>query len=438
METCGSVRQEVRHHGPHFGTKSLPLDKWHAGGYPPDFTFCERQEEGSMSTMEKFTLADNLLARCAERAAQYDRQNVFFQEDFDELKKAGYLLMAVPRELGGHGMTLAEVGRATRRLAYHAPATALGLNMHHYWVGNAADLWRQGDRSLEWMLKEAAAGEVFAAGHAETGNDLPLLMSTTKAERVDGGYRFTGRKGFGSLTPVWTRLGLHGMDWSDPKAPKIVHAFMTRDAKGYGIKETWDVLGMRATRSDDTILEGAFVPDKYIARVVPAGAAGIDAFVLAIFAWALLGFASVYYGLAQRVRDLTLGSLKEKKSLGVSRSMAYHPEVQHGVAQMVMELEAMGPMLERTTEDWSQGVQHPDWPIKLIATKYRVVEGAWRIADLALDLSGGFGMFKRSELERLFRDARAGRFHPANSALSHEFVAKVALGISPDEMPRWG
>ena len=72
---------------------------------------------------------------------------------------------------------------------------------------------------------------------------------------MDGGYRFTGRKSFGSLTPVWTRLGMHGMDASDPAAPKIVHAFMPRDTKGYTIKETWDVLGMRATRSDDTVLE---------------------------------------------------------------------------------------------------------------------------------------------------------------------------------------
>ena len=109
-------------------------------------------------------------------------------------------------------------------------------------------------------------GEVFAAGHAEAGNDLPVLLSTTKAERVDGGYRFTGRKSFGSLAPVWTQLGLHGMDASDPKAPKIVHGFLSRDAKGYRIEPTWDVLGMRATKSDDTILEGAFVPDSRMPR----------------------------------------------------------------------------------------------------------------------------------------------------------------------------
>jgi alkylation response protein AidB-like acyl-CoA dehydrogenase len=41
-------------------------------------------------------------------------------------------------------------------------------------------------------------------------------------------------------------------------------------------------------------------------------------------------------------------------------------------------------------------------------------------------------------LERLFRDARLGRIHPANSFLTHEFVAKTALGINPDEQPRWG
>ena len=132
--------------------------------------------------------------------------------------------------------------------------------------------------SLEWLLREAAAGEIFAAGHAESGNDLPVLLSTSKAERVDGGYRFTGRKHFGSLTPVWTRFGLHGMDTSDPTQPKVVHAFMPRDTAGYTIKETWDVLGMRATRSDDTVLDNVFVPDRYIARVVPAGAAGIDSF----------------------------------------------------------------------------------------------------------------------------------------------------------------
>ena len=391
-----------------------------------------------MVTATESILDQELLDACRERAPMYDRENRFFQEDFEALNAAGYLLMAVPTELGGLGMNLAQVARETRRLAEYAPATALGLNMHNYWVGLVADNWRAGDKSNEWLLREAAAGEIFAAGHAEHGNDIPVMLSSTKAEKVPGGYKFTGRKSFGSLTPVWTRLGVHGMDTSDPAAPKVVHGFLPRDGQGFSIKETWDVLGMRATRSDDTVLEGAFVPDKYVARVVPAGAAGVDPFVLGIFAWALLNFGNVYYGLATRVKNIIVDYLKTKTSVAMTRPMTYHAEVQHGIAEIVLELESIGPHLEAIARDWSEGVQHPDWPVKIVAAKYHAVEGAFRVVDRCLDLSGGFGMFKKSELERLFRDCRAGRFHPANSALTHELAAKLTLGINPDESPRWG
>jgi alkylation response protein AidB-like acyl-CoA dehydrogenase len=384
-------------------------------------------------------LSDALLEGCRKRAAGYDRDNKFCQEDFDELRAAGYLKMTIPKEFGGLGYSLHQAHQETRRLATYAPATALCVNMHHYWVGTAADSWRMGDKSVGFILEDAGKGEVFAAGHAEPGNETSIVMSATKAEKVPGGYKYTGRKAFGSLTPVWTRLGLHGLDTSDPKNPKVVHGFLPRNTPGITIKETWDVMGMRATRSDDTILEGAFVPDKYIARVVPAGLAGADYFVLSIFAWALGGFSNVYYGLAQRMIELTVEHVKSKGSLGLTRTMAYHPEVQHGVAEMVMTLEAMGAQADALTRDWSNAVDYGmAWPIKIISTKYNVVQGAWKIADLALEVSGGFGMFKKSEMERLFRDARAGRFHPANSSLSHELIGKMALGVNPDDPQRWG
>jgi hypothetical protein len=55
-----------------------------------------------------------------------------------------------------------------------------------------------------------------------------------------------------------------------------------------------------------------------------------------------------------------------------------------------------------------------------------------------MDMSGGAGMFKRNELERLYRDVRCGGFHPANAALTHEIVGKTTLGVGLDEQPRWG
>lgn len=306
-----------------------------------------------MSTMSP-VLSDAIIARCGERAATYDRENRFFTDDFKELQSAGFLKLAVPETFGGRGMSLAQVCREQRRLAYRAPATALATNMHLYWTGVAADLRKAGDSSLEWMLREAAAGEVFAAGHGEAGNDLPLFLSTARAERADGGYRFWGHKIFGSLTPVWTRLGLHAMDSSDPTAPKIIHAFLPRDAKNYSIKETWDTLGMRATRSDDTLLDGAFVPDRYIARVLPAGTA--DPFVLAIFGWAEPTFANIYLGLAERARDIAAASVKKRTSLALTRSMAYHPEVQRCFSEMQLALEAASAQVDRVAEEWSAKV----------------------------------------------------------------------------------
>src|SRR5262249_21662798 len=180
------------------------------------------------------------------------------------------------------------------------------------------------------------------------------------------------------------------------------------------------------------------IPDKYIVRVVPAGAAGADNFVIGFFTWALVNFANIYYGLGLRVRDLVVDLVKSKSSIALTRSMAYHPEIQHGIAEIVMDLETIGPHVDAMAQIWTEGKAGPDWFLKLVALKHRTVEKVFGIADRALDLSGGFGMFKKSELERLFRDARAGKFHPANSALTHEFVSKTFLGINPDESPRWG
>ncbi len=385
-------------------------------------------------------LSDAVLARCHERAPIYDRENRFFSEDFDELRQAGYLLMAVPKEFGGRGFKLDEVCRQQRRLAYHTAATALATNMHLYWTGVAADLYRAGDTSLQWLLEEAGRGEIFAAAHGEAGNDLPVLYSSARAQRVDGGYRFTGHKIFGSLSPVWTRLGFHGMDLDDPTGPKVVHAFLSRDAEGYRIKKTWDTLGMRATQSDDTILDAAFVPDSRIVRVLKPDFAGADLFVLAIFAWVEPTFGSIYLGLAERACDLAIAGAKKKTSVaGLGRTMAYHPEIQHAVAEMTLELDGAIPHVEQIAADWSNGVDHGGlWPAKLVSAKYHCVESAKRVVDIAMEVSGGGGLFKTNELERLYRDVRAGGIHPANAALVHEIVGKTALGVLGVEGPRWG
>lgn len=356
------------------------------------------------------------------------------------MREAKYLLAAVPKEFGGLGLTLAEICQEQRRLARRSAPTALATNMHLTATGIAADLWRKGDKSQVWVLEEAAKGAVFAYGYSESGNDLEVLYAAGRAERVDGGYRFFGHKHFGSLTPVWTRLIIYGLDSSDPNNPKIVHGVMARDAAGYRIVETWDTLGMRATASHDTVLEGAFVPDQRIIRMTKPGFSGADDFIVTIFGRFEPAVANIYIGLAERALDLAIERVKTKRSVAqMTRSMAYHPGVQQAIADIVIELEGLIAHADRIAEDWTNGVDHGGmWPAKLVATKYHCVEGAFRVVDRAMDVSGGRGMFKGDELERIYRDARCGRFHPANAMTVHEVVGKSALGVLGEPGPRWG
>jgi len=383
-------------------------------------------------------LTEDMLARFDQRAPEYDRENRFFDEDFAELRESGYLSCALPTEYGGAGLGLHGYTKLASRLAYVAPATALALNMHIYWTGLAADLLKMGDESCRFILEKAAEGAVFAAIHGEAGNDMPLLLSTSTAERVEGGWSISGHKIFGSLSPVWTYAGFHAMDASDPAGPRIVHGFMPRDTPGLQIVDTWDTLGMRATQSQDTVLDKAFCPDELCPLVCPAGFAGAGPFQVGIFAWALTGFAAVYHGAARRAFDITLAKMPTRTSIALTHSMAHHPEVQHHVAKMRMAYDAADALLDRTAADWEAGVQHEDWPVRLVATRQVVINAAYDIVDRALDLSGGSGAFRANRLEQLFRDIRMGRFHPGNRLLAPELIGKLCLGIDPDSPQRWG
>ncbi len=103
-------------------------------------------------------LTDDMLARFDERAPIYDRENRFFDEDWEELKRSGYLMCCVPEEMGGAGLNLLEYTTLVRRLAYHAPATALATNMHVYWTGVASRPGEDGGRLLSVHPRAGRAG----------------------------------------------------------------------------------------------------------------------------------------------------------------------------------------------------------------------------------------------------------------------------------------
>ncbi|HRN28172.1 MAG TPA: acyl-CoA dehydrogenase family protein, partial [Terrimesophilobacter sp.] len=90
----------------------------------------------------------------------------------------------------------------------------------------------------------------------------------TAAEPVAKGFRLTGTKIFTTLSPAWTRLGVHARDDSNRERPLLVFGFLDRDTPGLSVVEDWDALGMRATHSNSTRLQGALLAaDRVVRRV---------------------------------------------------------------------------------------------------------------------------------------------------------------------------
>jgi len=376
-------------------------------------------------------LPDSLLERIRDRAAGYDRNNTFFHEDLAELAAAGYLKLFVPASDGGMGFGLEAAAQCQRRLATAAPATALAVNMHLVWTGVAHVLKSRGDSSLEFVLREAAEGEIFAFGNSEAGNDAVLFDSRTEAVPLpDGGYAFTGTKIFTSLSPAWTRLGIFGKDAEARDGEgELVHGFITRETAGYRILDDWDTLGMRASQSATTVLEGAQVAAERIFRKLPVGP-NPDPLVFAIFACFETLLAAVYTGLGERALAVGVETAKRRTSFkNGGRSYAQDPDIRWKVAEAAMAMDNLYPHLQSVAADVDAQADHGgQWFPKLVGLKVNATETARRVVDLAIRVSGGSSYFHGSELERLYRDVLAGMFHPSDDESAHNTVANAWLG----------
>ncbi|WP_344097403.1 acyl-CoA dehydrogenase family protein [Microbacterium deminutum] len=377
-------------------------------------------------------LPDDLLERFRTRAATHDRENTFPDADLAELKAAGYLAILAPADMGGGGLGLAEASVLQQRLAGAAPATALAVNMHLVWTGVAKVLADRGIDALRFVHEGAVAGEVFAFGISEAGNDLVLFGSDTDAApRPDGSYAFTGTKIFTSLAPVWTQLGMHGLDTTSADAPKLVYGFVPR-GDAVVTRDDWDTLGMRGTQSRTTELRGAVAPaDRVVRRVDPGP--NPDPIVFGIFSVFELLLASVYTGIARRALDLGVETAGRRRSKKTGKAYSQDPDIRWRIAEMALAYDALPPELAALSRDVDGLVNHgPRWFSLLAGVKHRAVTTAKRVVDEAMLVAGGSSYFSANELSRLYRDVLAGLFHPSDPESAHSTVATAWLGPVED------
>lgn len=321
-------------------------------------------------------------------------------------------------------MSLFEVSRLQQRLAAAAPGTALAINMHLMTTGVVKALADRGDDSLNWVFDEAMAGEIFAFGISEPSNDWVLQGSTTEAARTtDGGFELTGVKIFTSLSPVWTRLIVHGAVGSD----ELVYGFIERDAPGITVSDEWDVLGMRASQSRATILDHVPMKPERVSRVIPAGKHP-DLLTFAITSNFQLLIAAVYAGVAARALELGAAGLHKRKSAKAGTTFAEVPEARTRLADAHLDFMPVTAMIDAYARDFDDLIDHgAGWPLRLVGARIKSAEAARRSAETALMCTSGSGFGNKHELSRLFRDATAGLFHPPSADAARPMYAAALL-----------
>lgn len=359
-------------------------------------------------------LIDRLGPRFAERAALYDTRDGFVAENYAELKATRVFSAGVPFEFGGGGASHAELGEMLRRLGRYCSSTALALAMHSHVVATSVWRWRHENAPVEKLLRRVAEEELVLV----TSGGSDWLDGSGKAERVEGGFKVSGRKVFASGSPAGSILMTCAV-LEEPEAdPQVLHFGLPIDAPGVKRLDTWRAHGMRGTGSHDIAIENAFVPDAAIGVVRPKGV--WSPLYHAIAGNALPLIYSVYLGIAEAARDKALAQAQRRRDEPDVQMLA--GEMENELASTRLAVAAMMEIAKRPKLDLETTSE---------VLIYRTLAGRHAIGTVekAMQLAGGTGFFRSFGLERLFRDIQAARYHPLPEKPQLLHSGRAALGL---------
>ena len=266
----------------------------------------------SIEAAAKPTLDLDVCARVAaladgfrRRTERTESERSVPRESIDELVAAGAARLLVPAEHGGSDARLRDLVEITAAAAAGCPATGwLAAQMAHH-------------PHIIGMFPRMAQESVWSSGP-----DVVIASSTApggKAERVDGGYRLTGRHAFAS--------GVNNADWTFVGAmvatggPPEYRLFLLRRNQ-YTVEDVWMTAGMRGTGSNIVVIEDVFVPDGHTLAQIDAregtgkgGASNADSkYRLPWMAFAGLGFTATMLGAAEGAYEQACAVIAAKRT----------------------------------------------------------------------------------------------------------------------------
>jgi alkylation response protein AidB-like acyl-CoA dehydrogenase len=370
------------------------------------------------SRMDCIAIAERLAPDFATRAAAHDAEDSFVTENFARFAQERIFSAGVPTELGGGGATHAELCQMLRTLGRACGSTALALSMHTHLVAATVWRWRHADKVVEPLLRRVAAEQLTLVSSGASD----WLEGSGRAEKVDGGYRITARKIFGSGSPSG-KLLLTTAVYDDPSAGRtVLHIPVPLSAPEVKVQDNWRTLGMRATGSHDIVIDGLFVPEAAVG--IRRAAGKWHRFFDVICPVALPLVMSVYMGVAESARALALEQARRRKEDAALPGLVGEMETQLAGAQLAIDsMVAMGanydfePTLERSN--------------RVVMFKTLATRALLATVEKAMEVAGGASFFRSLGLERLFRDIQGARFHPMQERRQALFTGRLALGLDP-------
>lgn len=394
-----------------------------------------------LSTVEHYKIVDTAREvgrEFARLGPDCEARNGLVPEVVDVFKSAGLVGLTVSKEYGGLGGDLWTLCAVSSELAKGDPACGLAFNMHFAMVGMLSQIMTSECKEA-WLPQIAGDKKLVCGAYSEQRAGLNGLADTTATQVATGDFTVSGTKNWATLCQAADILTFNATITGDDGAvpdDALVHMAQERamiipmDTPGVSIKETWDAMGMRASGTHSVVFDSARVPESGVIGAYRHG-------LLTHFEWPALAFSAVYHGIARRAYEETREILR-KKSLGATqlgadvrvRDVGY---VQHALGRMLIQNETTARVMEATARQVADG-RDAEWdpmsrPALLSVAKVVSTESAIEITGRAMQLVGGASFRRGHILERLYRDARSGSFHPLTSDQTADLLGKSELGL---------
>ena len=378
--------------------------------------------------VELLQRARELAPRLVTRATDAEREGMVPAESVREIAAAGLFRVLQPRRWGGYELDPRVFYRIQMALAEGCMSTA--------WIYGVIGVHN-------WQLPlfpEQAQQDVWA-------KDSGTLIASTympvgKAEKVDGGYRFSGRWSFSSGVDHCEWIFLGGLLPKRDGSEGLEHTTFLLPKSDYRIERNWDVLGLRGTGSHDIVVDNAFVPEHRTQRTNDHSDAGCPGREINSGWLYRIPFTQVFQRAVSSscigALDGAIASFRERAAAHVGKHgarTADDPNAQMAVAEAMMTTDQLKLVLFRNYARIVQcartGERMPvEERLMQRAQASQVPKVCARMADELLRACAASGTFRGNPVERVFRDIHQARAHIANNTDAYARAhGAVMLGL---------